>query len=43
MRIALGQLESGADNRPNFAAIDQFAGEAALVLMFYPSGYFGEM
>ena len=29
MRIALGQLASGADIRANLAAIDRFAGEAA--------------
>ncbi|WP_235010524.1 hypothetical protein [Arthrobacter sp. SLBN-112] len=29
MRIALGQLESGADIRANLAAMDRFAAEAA--------------
>jgi predicted amidohydrolase len=29
VRIALGQLESGADIRANLAAIDRFAAEAA--------------
>ena len=29
MRIALGQLESGADIRANLAAIDRFAAQAA--------------
>ncbi|WP_308470508.1 nitrilase-related carbon-nitrogen hydrolase, partial [Arthrobacter sp. 9E06] len=29
MRIALGQLESGADIRANLAAIDRFAAETA--------------